>query len=347
MKLFILILLASFNFISAQQAEDFIPPLESKWYFENTTLDSLNNPVDSLTFFSTDSVAFETNFEGRTAVAVITRESHPDAEPFIDTNYVHASGSDAWLYMKTFGAADSIDSDSLGIAAFLASFQGWYPVFRFSQAENVEYDIVKRDTTFLLDTLEVPIRIHVTGRRLADETITTPAGTFLCKKFLISPVIGIVLSPTIPPIPLINMLDTMWIAEDRWIVKNITPSSELSFSLFGGPSIFLPGSAREMITQPTSVQDNRDVVINYSLGQNYPNPFNPETRISYSLPEESYVRLSVFNSMGEKVAELFSGEKPAGNHVITFNADKFSTGVYYYRIETEKFTHTRKMILLK
>ncbi|MEO6693624.1 MAG: T9SS type A sorting domain-containing protein [Ignavibacteria bacterium] len=86
---------------------------------------------------------------------------------------------------------------------------------------------------------------------------------------------------------------------------------------------------------------------NFSLSQNYPNPFNPSTIIGYSLKQQTNVKISIFDATGKTVAVINSGIQQAGSHSIDFNASSFSTGVYYYKLETEFFTDTKKMLLLK
>ena len=92
----------------------------------------------------------------------------------------------------------------------------------------------------------------------------------------------------------------------------------------------------------------------YTLENNFPNPFNPSTVIRYSLPFESNVKLSVYNSIGQVViSELSSGVKPAGAYDINFNAYNLNSGIYYYTIHatsidgTHSFSSTKKMILVK
>ncbi len=85
----------------------------------------------------------------------------------------------------------------------------------------------------------------------------------------------------------------------------------------------------------------------YSLLQNYPNPFNPTTTIMYELPRESFVSLSVYNLLGEEVSKLTDGYQSAGRHQIRFAADRISSGIYFYRLSTGRFTQQRKMILIK
>ena len=78
-----------------------------------------------------------------------------------------------------------------------------------------------------------------------------------------------------------------------------------------------------------------------------PNPFNPVTRIRYALPNEGFVKLYVYNVAGRLLERLVSEVQPAGEHVVEWNAKRFSSGVYFYRIEVGDFTETRKLILLK
>jgi len=84
-----------------------------------------------------------------------------------------------------------------------------------------------------------------------------------------------------------------------------------------------------------------------SLEQNRPNPFNPATQISFSLPEASYVRLQVFNIIGQEVVTLVDGQVDAGYHTVTWDASGVVSGVYLYRLETSAFVSTKKMVLLK
>ena len=85
----------------------------------------------------------------------------------------------------------------------------------------------------------------------------------------------------------------------------------------------------------------------YELMQNYPNPFNATTKIGFSVPEKGNVKLSILNLLGEELLVLLNEEKEAGYHAINFNANELSSGVYFYKIQIEKFTDTKKMVLLK
>lgn len=93
--------------------------------------------------------------------------------------------------------------------------------------------------------------------------------------------------------------------------------------------------------------DNKKLPEDYLLLQNYPNPFNPSTEISFYLPEITKLRLCVYNVIGELTSILIDGEITAGIHQIEFDAKGLTSGVYFYRIETDKFIETKKMIILR
>ena len=85
----------------------------------------------------------------------------------------------------------------------------------------------------------------------------------------------------------------------------------------------------------------------FSLSQNYPNPFNPTTIISFALPKAENVKLFIYNMLGEKIAELVNENMSAGNHSVSFDASKFVSGIYIYRVSAGQNIVTKKMMLLK
>lgn len=85
----------------------------------------------------------------------------------------------------------------------------------------------------------------------------------------------------------------------------------------------------------------------YKLTQNYPNPFNPTTNIEYSIPTSGIVTITVHNILGQEVANLVNEFQQAGTYRITWNGSNLSSGIYFYRIQTEQYIESRKMLLLK
>jgi hypothetical protein len=95
------------------------------------------------------------------------------------------------------------------------------------------------------------------------------------------------------------------------------------------------------------VQKLNDLPKVYSLSQNYPNPFNPTTSIQFGIPKEGFVKLSVFNVIGQEIQVLVNKNMSAGNYKVNFDASKLNSGMYLYRIEAKDYTSVRKMLLVK
>lgn len=119
-------------------------------------------------------------------------------------------------------------------------------------------------------------------------------------------------------------------SQDRPVILNENTTNKADFSL----SLKTSG-----ITNNTPYE--------FALMQNYPNPFNPNTVISYSIAKDGMVSLAVYNAAGQQVSELVNTVQNAGVYNVTFNASQLSSGVYFYRLESNGFTAVNKMILIK
>ena len=96
---------------------------------------------------------------------------------------------------------------------------------------------------------------------------------------------------------------------------------------------------------PTDVESNTDGPMQFALEQNYPNPFNPSTTIRYGLPSRSRVTLTIFNTLGQMVAQLVNEEVEAGFQEVKFDATGLPSGVYFYRMQAGDFVQARKLLL--
>jgi hypothetical protein len=85
----------------------------------------------------------------------------------------------------------------------------------------------------------------------------------------------------------------------------------------------------------------------FSLSQNYPNPFNPITKIRFDLPKNVNVKLTIYDMLGREVETIVNEQLNAGSYEVTFNGTKYTSGVYYYRLNASEFIETKKMILVK
>ena len=125
------------------------------------------------------------------------------------------------------------------------------------------------------------------------------------------------------------------------LVGNGTASGDFSWVV----STPTPGNLNP--TQTVPVKEINTPPAKYNLSQNYPNPFNPSTTIRFDIPRESFVKLEIFNVLGEKVSTLISKSMQAGKYEYTWNAGAFPSGVYFYRLSTKNFVQTKKLLFIK
>ncbi len=119
-----------------------------------------------------------------------------------------------------------------------------------------------------------------------------------------------------------------------------------SFQLIG---VLANGQVVVFQDPPTDVREIADSPIptQFELKQNYPNPFNPMTTITFSIPNSEFVKLSVFNTLGQQVATLVNQRLNAGQYSLLFDASNLNSGIYYYRIEAGNFSSTKRLVLLR
>lgn len=157
---------------------------------------------------------------------------------------------------------------------------------------------------------------------------------------------------------------------DRWMfflnVYGDFMTGEISFMLYDGNSgrIYdltekIPFAQETVAGTPrnpfvwqastaTDISDgNYELPTEFAIGQNYPNPFNPATRIRFALPEDTEVKIVVYDLLGRQVAVLADGHVRAGYHTVTFDASRVASGVYIYRMDAGSFSETRKMTLIR
>jgi phosphatidylserine/phosphatidylglycerophosphate/cardiolipin synthase-like enzyme len=129
------------------------------------------------------------------------------------------------------------------------------------------------------------------------------------------------------------------IIQDGYIANQYMQEFKKRYNEAGGTGTF--------VVPVVDVEDHEIIEFNYSLYQNYPNPFNPITTIRFEVPFSQYVELSVFDMLGREVKVLYNDLAPAGIVTIDFNAEGLSSGVYFYRLKTQDFITSKKLLLLK
>ena len=158
------------------------------------------------------------------------------------------------------------------------------------------------------------------------DTVETPSGTFYnCFHFSHNP----------------NCADAG--ITDTWFAKGV--------GKVRSKEIFFAGMGDFVLTDyiVTSIENTSEPPndISFELFQNYPNPFNPTTTIKYELSKESEVQLIIYNLLGEKVAELVNAFQKEGMYEVEWNANYFSSGIYFYSIKAGEFSNTKKLVLLR
>lgn len=356
-----------FNAGFAQQASDYFPQKTGfMWNYELIPLDSLNDPIEALTFFRVDSFATTADYKGKLANIVLTKEGPSEAIhflPYTDSLFYNFDGSEGYEYAQVgrleifLTVIDSILADSsFSFLDMFLSFEDWFSLYRFDADVNQEYTLFSVDTTIIINGTDIPLRFEFIGTRLQDETLNTDIGTFDCKKFLIERGLSflIILPPPLPPIaiPIAFVNDTIWIAADNWIVQSIIPTTEIDLSLLGGGIFFLPGLQSKIIDDITDVKNDYSVPVEFDLFQNFPNPFNPSTKIRFAIPNVVSgfglrTTLVVFDILGNEIITLINEELPAGEYDFTFDASEFSSGIYFYMLKAGSFIITKKMVLIR
>lgn len=95
------------------------------------------------------------------------------------------------------------------------------------------------------------------------------------------------------------------------------------------------------------IQNNSSNLQSFSLSQNYPNPFNPVTNIKFNIPKSGFVKITVFDMLGREVTSIVNESMQPGSYNVDWDASNYSSGVYFYKLETEGFVESKKMVLLK
>ncbi|MEO8210898.1 MAG: T9SS type A sorting domain-containing protein [bacterium] len=101
-------------------------------------------------------------------------------------------------------------------------------------------------------------------------------------------------------------------------------------------------------TALTRIQEVNSIIPeNFFLSQNYPNPFNPTTRLDFGISNLGFVSLKVYDVLGNEISTLVNENKPTGSYSVEFDGRNFSSGIYFYKLETENFSETKRMALIK
>ena len=159
---------------------------------------------------------------------------------------------------------------------------------------------------------------------------------------------GFVIERKVSPDTSFTLLDTLKGSGNTYIDTIATEQSHTyTYRVKAYNSLTASNYSNEASILITDVDKVTEIPTEYSVSQNYPNPFNPSTKIKFTLPQTTLVKLTIYNVLGKVVQILINRELEAGYHEINFDAGNFPSGVYLYRIQSGNFIQTKKMILMK
>jgi len=141
----------------------------------------------------------------------------------------------------------------------------------------------------------------------------------------------------------------------NWMIQPMVTTNQLFGLYFNSDNyVYLGGILGTMLKtiptelMPTSISNiSSGVAKDFSLGQNYPNPFNPLTNIKFSIAKQGFVSLKIYNLQGREVAELVNRNINSGEYSVSWDAAHFTSGVYFYKLEQNGLSETKKMMLIK
>jgi hypothetical protein len=117
---------------------------------------------------------------------------------------------------------------------------------------------------------------------------------------------------------------------------------------YGNNSCFIGIDEINIIRSSVGISPiNTNVPNNYILEQNYPNPFNPSTKINFAIPKSGLITLKIYDILGKEISTLINEYLSAGNYSVNFNGSNIPSGVYFYRLEANRYITTKKMLMIK
>ena len=302
-------------------------------------LDSAKTPVLTL-----DSVNCSNPEVGKNGLFIVYEKGLTGNRQIYSTSY-NSYPNPAWIIAKISGGGDNINP-SIGQFGYSISYQSMH-----NGVWRIISNLIRNDTTANSNyNCENPCAFSypVPVKRLNSSTpffIVYDSDSLTSNSEVIfkpafgwrypDTTINLSNSPGDDYRPLISFYhsDTTYIAvfwtHDENGTKDIWMAKAIYAPLIGG------------VNQPPQVLSN------YTLEQNYPNPFNPVTTINYTVASKDFVSIKVYDVLGNEIATLVNGEKPAGSYSVNFNASKLSSGVYFYRMKAGSFVETKKLILMK
>jgi hypothetical protein len=249
------------------------------------------------------------------------------------------------------------------------SWSGWVNVVSSDYAPGVSYDVTK---TYNSGTRSLQVTVNATSLRNIDSTaminfiiyednlIYPQTGNAGCPgsstwnhKWVVRSIVngatgeqlstGTWANNTVKTKSWTTTLDNAWTADNcKFAILVYLQGADLTS---GSPVM---QTFKNGVTTPVGVVEPTKIPEQYTLSQNFPNPFNPTTNIHFSIPKDANVSLKVYDMVGHEVASYINNDRlQAGQYNVEVDASSWASGVYFYTLQTNEFTSTKKMILVK
>jgi len=336
---------------SQNATEYFTPALGSTWRYQRYDLDTAQQLVAISKKTVTDSLVGTKTISNVQGYVLQSKNS-----PLRDSTIVSLKDDMISFYNGGYpveGLAHVTDSLGLG---FIPQALGWYQYCKFnSPPQNNRIDtLFRRDSTIVIDSTQFPLTLVVTRVRRPSGVATVPAGTFqLTVPFEITLNIDTwILTPLGNfAVPLLRLTDTMFVAKNNWIVKEIQGSTYFPLTAIDNDSVphfKIPGYVRLLEKQTlTSVKQTPVIPHTLVVGQNFPNPFNGTTTIPVELVNRSYLDIEVVDILGRLINTVVQSTVEPGVYRFSWDSGNHPSGLYLCRITANGITTTKKMILQK
>jgi peptidyl-prolyl cis-trans isomerase B (cyclophilin B) len=266
---------------------------------------------------------------------------------------------DAVMYHVEISKSESFDSVFMDLQAGSSTFRlpaielGNIKYYWRVKANNGGSVSDYSEVSVFYSSIEAPLLIYP---EMNDDSITIqPTFTWHPVDGATGYRIQISRAPTFPPNYIIYDVDTITVP--RYTPPPLEPKTSHYWRVYSLTSEYQgPVSEFRRFVTPdlTDSDDPNSIPENYSLKQNFPNPFNPSTVIKYTIPSlktsngiPQMVDLSVYNILGRKMATLFQGRQNPGEYEIIFKSDRYTSGIYYYKLTAGNYSDVKKMIILK
>jgi hypothetical protein len=336
----------------AQFAADYLKPSPgSTWKYQRYDLDSVQQIIAASKRIVTDSLTGTVTKKAITGYVLKSRNS-----PLRDSTIVSLNNDVISYYNGGYPVEGlSRAADSLGLG-FIPQALNWYPYQKFNSPplNNRVDTLFRRDSTIFVDSVEFPLTLVITRLRRPAGVVSVPAGTFISAvPFEITMNVDTWIFTPLGrfAVPLLKLTDTLFVAKNNWIVKEIQGSTYFPLTAIDNDSVphfKIPGYVRLLELQTLTAVDREPAApLSLTIGQNFPNPFNGTTMIPLAASTRTALTIEVFDLLGRFVDTVTDGIVDPGEYQFQWNSGSRPSGLYLCWISANGRTTVKKMLLQK